>query len=137
MKNYFKTYTIFINVSSVSYSFQIRWYFESGKNKIQSNLPCVFGYIGKSFICLKEVERSSFSSLSSSFSSAFFIFYLAALWNLIIDFFLLMISLFYLNIGNISKDISLPNFVLIWWKIYFQKWLLNFWRDISKTKSFS
>ena len=27
---------------------------------------------------------------------------------------LLMISLFYLNIGNISKDISLPNFVLIW-----------------------
>ena len=25
--------------------------------------------------------------------------------------FLLMISLFYLNIGNISKDISLPNFV--------------------------
>ncbi len=46
------------------------------------------------------------------FFFGFFIFYLAALCNLIIDCFLLMISLFYLNIGNISKDISLPNFVL-------------------------
>ncbi len=47
------------------------------------------------------------------FFYGFFIFHLAALRNLIIDFFL-MISLFYLNIGNIFKDISLPNFVLIW-----------------------
>ena len=31
--------------------------------------------------------------------------------NLLFDFFFIMISLFYLNIGNISEDISLLNFV--------------------------
>ncbi len=54
-----------------------------------------------------------FLSLSSSFSSAFFIFHLAPFCYLLIDFFLLMISLLYLNTGNISKDISLLNFVLM------------------------
>ncbi len=47
------------------------------------------------------------------FFFAFFIFYLAAFCNLLLDFFFLIIWLFYLNIGNISEDISLPDFVSV------------------------
>ena len=39
------------------------------------------------------------------FSSSFSFLYLS------FDFFFIMVSLFYLNIGNISEDISLLNFV--------------------------
>ncbi len=48
--------------------------------KIKYNQTCLvyLAILNPLFIGSRSVERSSFSSLSSSFSSAFFIFYLAA-----------------------------------------------------------
>ena len=137
MKNYFKTYTIFINVSSVSYSFQIRWYFERVE-KIKYNQTCLVYlaisnplFIGSStlvlFVPFLEFFYGFFYFLSCCFMK--FNNRLFPSYDIVTVYRFLMISLsFYLPMtsNTAEKRLRMRQIMKIWRGI---------WISISKTKT--
>ncbi len=71
-------------------------------------------FLGKIKFFVSKWNARPFRPFSSSFSSLYLSF----------DFFFIMVSLFYLNISNISEDISLLNFV--YGEIYIFKMTVKF-----------